>query len=100
MSDEVKVPDFSTMTHEEIMEWADAHMDWVIKNSTFYPKGEGPKSEFIGHENDLLQVTSVRLYQSQLTRLDMLAGRDRDGRSGLIRQAVDELLSKLTDHAA
>ena len=45
-------------------------------------------------------VTGVRLSSATVRRLDELAGNDRGGRSGLIRQAIDEFLARRADEAA
>jgi len=39
-------------------------------------------------------VTGVRLPSITVQRLDALAGNDKGGRSGLIRQAIDEFLDR------
>lgn len=41
-----------------------------------------------------MMVTAVRLPVTTVERLDALAGRDRAGRSGLIRRAIDEFLER------
>ena len=45
-------------------------------------------------------VTGVRLPSATVDRLDALAGSDRGGRSGLIRQAIDEFLERHAGEAA
>ena len=45
-------------------------------------------------------VTGVRLPSTTVQRLDALAGNDKAGRSGLIRQAIDEFLERHADEAA
>jgi hypothetical protein len=45
-------------------------------------------------------VTGVRLPSDVVRRLDQLAGSDRGGRSGLIRQAIDEFLERHAGEAA
>ncbi|BCB73654.1 hypothetical protein GCM10022251_77540 [Phytohabitans flavus] len=45
-------------------------------------------------------VTGVRLSAAAVARLDELAGNDKAGRSGLIRQAIDEFLARHTPEAA
>jgi hypothetical protein len=45
-------------------------------------------------------VTGVRLPSATVQRLDELAGTDKGGRSGLIRQAIDEFLARHTGEAA
>ncbi|WP_344139060.1 CopG family ribbon-helix-helix protein [Luedemannella flava] len=45
-------------------------------------------------------VTGVRLPSDVVRRLDQLAGNDRGGRSGVIRQAIDEFLERHAGEAA
>ena len=45
-------------------------------------------------------VTGVRLPTDVMRRLDLLAGNDRGGRSGLIRRAIDEFLERNAGEAA
>lgn len=45
-------------------------------------------------------VTGVRLPAELVRQLDQLAGNDRGGRSGLIRQAIDEFLQRHAGEAA
>lgn len=46
-----------------------------------------------------MMVTSLRLPVPMYDRLNKLAGRDRDGRSGVIRQAVEEFFARLDEAA-
>jgi metal-responsive CopG/Arc/MetJ family transcriptional regulator len=45
-------------------------------------------------------VTGVRLPSATVEQLDVLAGRDKGGRSGLIRRAIDEFLERHAGEAA
>jgi Ribbon-helix-helix protein, copG family len=45
-------------------------------------------------------VIGVRLPSDVVRQLDQLAGNDKGGRSGLIRQAIDEFLQRHADEAA
>jgi hypothetical protein len=45
-------------------------------------------------------VTGVRLPTDVVRQLDLLAGSERGGRSGLIRRAIDEYLEKHAGEAA
>jgi predicted transcriptional regulator len=45
-------------------------------------------------------VTGVRLPSDVVYQLDQLAGNDKGGRSGLIRQAIDEFLQRHAGEAA
>jgi hypothetical protein len=45
-------------------------------------------------------VTGVRLPSDVVRQLDHIAGNDKGGRSGLIRQAIDEFLERRAGEAA
>jgi hypothetical protein len=45
-------------------------------------------------------VTGLRLPSTTVQRLDALAGSNKAGRSGLIRQAIDEFLDRHANEAA
>jgi hypothetical protein len=47
-----------------------------------------------------MMVTGVRLASDVVRRLDQIAGNDKGGRSGLIRQAINEFLERHAGEAA
>lgn len=57
--------------------------------------GPAPRPETIP-----MIVAGVRLPAEAVARLDELAGSDKGGRSGLIRQAIDEFLERHSGEAA
>ena len=87
-----------TMSREELVAYFDGGGDIseLLRGATGGPDlGPTPTSESVP-----MIVTGVRLSSSAVRRLDELAGTDKGGRSGLIRQAIDEFLARHTDQAA
>jgi hypothetical protein len=86
------------MSREELVAYFDAGGDisQLLQDAT---KGQdlGPTP---APENVPMIVTGVRLSSTAVQRLDELAGNDKSGRSGLIRQAIDEFLARHADEAA
>lgn len=87
------VPDFKAMTREEIA-------DWFMTNdvSELIASGERVGSgHFVQVEADgtpVEKVVTVKMPGDMVAKLDQAAGRDRAGRSGIIRQAVAEWLER------
>ncbi len=46
------------------------------------------------------RVISVKMTTDMVTRLDEAAGRDREGRSGIVRRAIEEWLERNEDRVA
>jgi hypothetical protein len=58
------------------------------------PRGGRPRTQ--GWEADPLVTVNVHLRKSQLAALDQLADAEHTSRAELIREAVDQLLARLT----
>ena len=87
-----------TMSRDELVAYFDHGGDIsdLLRNATAGPDlGPAPNPADIP-----MIVTGVRLPAATLERLDILAGNDKGGRSGLIRQAIDEYLQRHTNEAA
>lgn len=54
----------------------------------------GPRPGELRHVDEVFPMVSVRVSPDVVRRLDVLAGRDRAGRSGVIRAALDEYLAR------
>ncbi len=68
----------------------------LLRDATTGPDlGPAPAPETIP-----MIVTGVRLPSEVVRQLDQLAGKDKGGRSSLIRQAIDEFLQRHTSEAA
>lgn len=87
-----------TMSREELLAYFDRGGDIseLLREATRGPDlGPAPTSESLP-----MIVTGVRLSSAAVRRLDELAGNDKGGRSGLIRQAIDEFLARHPGAAA
>jgi hypothetical protein len=87
-----------TMSRDELVAYFDAGGDIseLLKDAVAGPDlGPAPTPETIP-----MIVTGVRLPSDVVRQLDQLAGNDKGGRSGLIRQAIDEFLERHTGEAA
>jgi hypothetical protein len=86
------------MSRDELVAYFDGGGDIseLLRGATVGPDlGPAP-----GPESVPLIVTGVRLSSAAVRRLDELAGNDKAGRSGLIRQAIDEFLARHSPEAA
>lgn len=87
-----------TMTRDELVAYFNAGGDIseLLRDATAGPDiGPAPSPEAIP-----MIVTGVRLPSDVVHQLDQLAGDSRGGRSGLIRQAIDEFLERHAGEAA
>ena len=87
-----------TMSREELVAYFDGGGDIseLLRDAAVGPDlGPVPNPESVP-----MIVTGVRLSTAAVARLDELAGNDKAGRSGLIRQAIDEFLARHTPEAA
>ena len=86
------------MSREELVAYFDGGGDIseLLRDAAVGPDlGPVPNPESVP-----MIVTGVRLSTAAVQRLDELAGNDKAGRSGLIRQAIDEFLARHTPEAA
>ncbi|HET8681796.1 MAG TPA: ribbon-helix-helix protein, CopG family [Micromonosporaceae bacterium] len=88
------------LSAEELVAYIETGGDWFDGAGSNPPQGVKPAQ--LPDVADLrMQVTSVRLPLRMIEELDRRAGRDRDGRSGIVREAVAEWLARHpTDEAA
>jgi hypothetical protein len=82
------------MTKEQIVAYFEAGGDMsdVLARATPSSPPSGPVPDRLPDDDEVLPVTSVRIRASALDELDKLGG--RDGRSRLIRQAIEEFLAR------
>jgi hypothetical protein len=86
------------MSRDELVAYFDAGGDIaeLLRDAVAGPDlGRAPAPETIP-----MIVTGVRLPSDVVRQLDQLAGNDKGGRSGLIRQAIDEFLERHAGEAA
>jgi hypothetical protein len=82
------LPDFSTMSHDELVEWFSTH-----DATEFMAKAEvatQPMVQVDENGEPVKRPVTVRLPPSMIEWLDRAAGRDREGRSGIVRRALQE----------
>jgi hypothetical protein len=90
--------DPKTMSRDELVAYFDGGGDIseLLHGAATGPDlGPTPRPEDVP-----MIVTGVRLPSATVEQLDALAGRDKGGRSGLIRRAIDEFLERHTGEAA
>jgi hypothetical protein len=98
------LPDFKNMTQHEILDWLDNNnLVDLIRTAepgtlqlVYVPTPEDEEAMVEG----AMKITSIRLPVKMLDELDKFKDRDRDGRSGLIREAVERYLHTLREQAA
>ena len=94
----MSLPNFDTMTRDQII-------DWVMNNPitellpTMTP-GDDPIIVLNPPTTEPMTLISVRMPEAVIATLDEVVGRDKDGRSGLIRLAVTEYLQRHHGQAA
>ncbi len=82
--------DYDAMSPEERERWLAANLPRILADSTPDPT----PGEVSGAENEVLKVTTVRLPVGVLAAVDALTHGARDGRSGFIRDAIQEKLER------
>jgi hypothetical protein len=87
-----QVPDFKAMTQDELAAW-------FLNNdaSALFASGERTHDTTVQVDVEgqpVSQLVSLRIPSDVVARLDAAAGRDREGRSGIIRQALSEWLER------
>jgi hypothetical protein len=87
-----QVPDFKAMTQDELAAW-------FLNNdaSALFTSGERTHDTTVQVDAEgqpASQLVSLRIPSDVVARLDAAAGRDREGRSGIIRQALSEWLER------
>lgn len=83
-----ELPDFTTMTKEEIG-------DWFLSNDTSAllaraERATEPMVQVDEHGAPVMRPATFRLPPSMLEWLERAAGRDREGKSGIVRRALQE----------
>jgi hypothetical protein len=86
------LPDFSTMTAAEIATWIDTH------DTTELIQRAQPGPAMSPSDKPIPVVSSVsvtfRAPVEMVEQLDAFAGRDREGRSGVVRRAMAEFVER------
>lgn len=92
-----QLPDFSRMTKEEIG-------DWFLSTDTnaLLAKAERPSEPMVQvdvHGEPAMRPATFRLPPAVLEWLEQAAGRDREGKSGIVRRALQEYRERHQDAA-
>jgi hypothetical protein len=93
-----ELPDFGSMTREQIV-------DWFLSNDTsaIVARAERPQermAEVDERGEAVMRPATFRLPPSMLEWLEQAAGRDREGKSGIVRRALQEYRERHRDTAA
>jgi hypothetical protein len=91
-------PDFTAMTKEEIG-------DWFLTNDTsaLVVAAEPPAEPMVQVDEQgvpVMRPATFRLPPSMIEWLEQAAGRDREGKSGIVRRALQEYRERHRGHAA
>jgi hypothetical protein len=89
------MPDFERMSKDEIANWlleADDITPWREWAKPSSLSGTFVQVDLAGEPVEWVQT--VKMPSDMVARLDSAAGRDRAGRSGIIRAAVEEYLDR------
>lgn len=81
-------PDFTAMTKDEIADWFLSH-DTSALIASAEPATE-PMTEVDARGDAVMRPATFRLPLSMLDWLERAAGRDREGKSGIVRMALQE----------
>ena len=93
-----ELPDFTTMSKEEIG-------DWFLSNDTsaLIERAERATESMVqvdGRGEPVMRPATFRLPPSMLEWLESAAGRDREGKSGIVRRALQEYRERYHGTAA
>jgi hypothetical protein len=93
-----ELPDFTTMTKEEIG-------DWFLSNDTAAvlaraERAAEPMVQVDDRGEPVMRPATFRLPPAMIEWLERAAGRDREGKSGIVRRALQEYQERHHDTAA
>jgi hypothetical protein len=93
-----ELPDFAAMTKEEIA-------DWFLNNDTSaLVAAAQPATEPLAQVDEqglpVMRPATFRLPPTMLEWLEQAAGRDREGKSGIVRRALQEYRERHHGNAA
>jgi hypothetical protein len=93
-----ELPNFTGMTKEEIG-------DWFLNNDTSglvaaAERAAEPMVQVDDQDVPVMRPATFRLPPSMLEWLEQAAGRDREGKSGIVRRALQEYRERHHGHAA
>ncbi len=93
-----ELPDFTAMTREEIG-------DWFLSNDTsaLVAQADRPAEPMVQVDakgDPVMRPATFRLPPAMLEWLEQTAGRDREGKSGIVRRALQEYRERHHETAA
>lgn len=91
------LPDFKTMSEDEVVAWLSTHDLVELMQST--ERIPEPMTYVGPPASDSLQRASFRIEPETLDWLGRAAGRDREGKSGIVRRALAEYRERHPDAA-
>ena len=91
-------PDFTKMTKAEIVDWFLSHDTSALVAAA--ERASEPMTEVDERGEAIMRPATFRLPPSMLEWLERAAGRDREGKSGIVRRALQEYRDRHRDAAA
>lgn len=92
-----ELPDFTTMSAEQVGEWfLSSDTSALIARAT---RPEEPMVQVDERGVPVMRPATFRLPPSMIDWLDHAAGRDREGKSGIVRRALQEYRERHHDAA-
>lgn len=88
LPDFAALPDFTAMSAEQIGEWFLANDTSALIARAARP--DEPMVQVDEHGAPVMRPATFRLPPAMIDWLDRAAGRDREGRSGIVRRALQE----------
>jgi len=87
-----ELPDFSTMTKEQIGEW------FLSNDTSALVAAATPAAEPMAQVDEqgvpVMRPATFRLPPTMIEWLEQAAGRDREGKSGIVRRALQEYFER------
>jgi hypothetical protein len=92
------LPDFAAMSAEQIGEWFLTSDTSALIAGAARP--DEPMVQVDEHGTPVMRPATFRLPPAMIDWLDHAAGRDREGKSGIVRRALQEYRERHNDAAA
>ena len=93
-----ELPDFAVMSKEAVVDWFLTHDTRVLIEQAAH--GVEPMVQVDERGEPVMRPATFRLPPSMIEWLEAAAGRDREGKSGIVRRALQEYRDRHGDLAA